>query len=195
MVEVTVVDSNGRVIDKREINRDLFEEYIRREEANGDLTTRWFIRMLFYLFKYTTKSGSETASVVDTDGSARSVVLKGVLGSIVVFNNIQHGDMGFYIGVGNGTASPTRDDYRLASKVADAYASASVDENAGTITLSASFTFGTDQTITEISLEWLVICGTTTAVNARVLCDRTVLSQPVTVPAGATLSVAYRFRL
>jgi hypothetical protein len=187
MVEVTVVDRDGMVIDKREINKDLFEEYLRREETNRDLTTRWFIRILYYLFKYISRGGTENATVVRTDGTSTTLTIKPNISGIYFLNNTFYNDVGFYIGVGTGTATPTRDDFKLASKVAEAYASAVVDENAGVITLSTAFTFATAQTITEVGLEWLV--------GPRVLCDRTVLSPPVTVPAGATLSVAYRFRL
>jgi hypothetical protein len=191
MVEVTVVDMGGRVIDKREINKDLFEEYLRREEASGDLTTRWFIRLLYCLFRYTTKSSTSSTTVVRTDGSSIALIAKAPDSTYYLFNSTYPSDQGFYIGVGTGTAPPTRDDYRLANKIAEAYASAAVDEDAGVITLSAAFTFSTGQTITEVGLEWLVGYNP----SYRMLCDRTVLSSPVTVPAGATLSVAYRFRL
>jgi hypothetical protein len=187
MVEVTVIGRDGRVIDKREINGDLFEEYVRREEANRDLITRWFVRLLFYLFKFTSRGGSETFSFADTSGTVRSMYAKRNTGACDLFNTTFGGDTGFLIAVGSGTATPTRDDFTLASTVAETYASADVDEDAGVITLSVAFTFATGQTITEVGLVW-VTCY-------RMLCDRTVLSSPVTVPAGATLSVAYRFRL
>ena len=194
MIEIIVTDKNGRVIEKREINRDLFEEYLRREEVSGDYSTRWFARMLFYLFKYTTVNGVETATVTDTTGTARSIRMKyNLSGSL--FNNTSYADIGFYISVGTGTTPPTRDDYTLASKIAEGEASASVTEDAGIITLTAGFTWTTDVTISEIGLEWYVNFSVSSPYNCRVLCDRTVLSPPITVPAGTTLTVVYRFRL
>jgi hypothetical protein len=194
MIEIIVTDKSGRVIEKREINRDLFEEYLRREESSKDYTTRWFLRMLFYLFKYTTKSGTEPAPVTDTTGTARNIYMKNNV-SAIIFNTTYYADVGFYISVGTGTTPPTRDDYTLANKIAEGVASVSVTEDAGIITLTAGFTWTTDMTISEIGLEWLVNFSSSMPFNVRVLCDRTVLSPPVTVPAGATLTVVYRFRL
>jgi hypothetical protein len=194
MIEIIVTDKSGRVIERRAINEDLFNEYMRREEANRDYTTRWFLRMLFYLFKYTAKNGSETAPVTDTTGTARSIRMK-YNTSDIIFNNTSLADVGFYIGVGTGTTPPTRDDYKMENKIAEGVAGASVTEDAGIITLTAGFTWTTDVTISEIGLEWYVNFSGSLPYNCRVLCDRTVLSPPITVPAGTTLTVVYRFRL
>jgi hypothetical protein len=194
MIEIIVTDKSGRVIERREINRDLFEEYLRREEASRDYSTRWFVRMLFYLFKYTTKSGTDQAPVTDTTGTARNIRMKYPTGD-VIFNCTYSADVGFYIGVGTGTTPPTRDDYKMENKIAEGVASASVTEDAGIITLTAGFTWATDMTISEIGLEWYVNFSSASPYNCRVLCDRTVLNTPITVPAGATLTVVYRFRL
>jgi hypothetical protein len=195
MIEIIVRDKDGRVIERREINRDLFEEYLKREAESRDYATRWFLRLLFYLFKCTTVKGNESAPVTDTTGTARSIFMKKDVGATGLFNNTYYADVGFYIAVGTGTAPPTRDDFRLASKIAEGVASVSVTEDDGVITLTAGFTWTTGQTISEIGLEWLVNWSTTSPFNVRVLCDRTVLSPPITVPAGATLTVVYRFRL
>jgi hypothetical protein len=194
MIELIVTDKNGRVIERREINRDLFEEYLRREEASGDYSTRWFIRMLYYLFKYTGAKGVDTPTVPDTTGTARTLYIKLNL-SGYYFNNTNYADVGFYIGVGTGTTPPTRDDYKMENKIAESYTSAYVDESGGIITLTAGFTWTTDMTISEIGLEWYVNFSSSAPYNCRVLCDRTVLSPPITVPAGTTLTVVYRFRL
>ena len=195
MIELIVTDKSGRVIERREINRDIFEEYLRREEASRDYSTRWFIRLLYGLFKYTNKDAIEEVGITDTTGTAISIRTKYDTSTAHFFNNTYFGDIGFYIGVGTGTTPPTRDDYKMERKIAEAYASASVNEDAGIITLTAGFTWTVDQTITEVGLEWLVNFSTTSPQNCRVLCDRTVLDTPITVPAGTTLTVVYRFRL
>jgi hypothetical protein len=194
MIELIVTDKNGRVIERRAINKDLFEEYLRREKANGDYSTRWFIRMLYSLLKFTSAGSSESAAVTDINGSAVSINMK-LSTSPVIFNNTYGGSVGFYISVGTGTTPPTRSDYKLGNKIAEAYTAASADESTGIITLTAGFTWGTDQTITEIGLDWSVAYTSISPYNCRVLCDRTVLDTPITVPAGATLTVVYRFRL
>ena len=194
MVEVTVIDRDGRVIDKREINRDLFEEYLRRER--GDYATRWFIRLLGAIFTYTSRSAARTITVVDETGTARTVYTQypAYSSSYNTFNSTLSGDVGAIIAVGTGTAPPTRDDYKLASELARAWASVSVAEDAGIVTLTAGFTWATNQTISEIGLI-LQACIQMSPYVITFLLDRTVLSSPVSVPAGATLTVAYRFRL
>jgi hypothetical protein len=195
MIELIVTDKNGRVIESRAINKDLFEEYLRREEASRDYSTRWFLRMLLQLFKYTSKSGADSAPIIDTTGTSRTVYMKQYVSGNFFFNNTYYNDVGFYISVGTGTTPPTRDDYKLEMKIAEGVASVSVTEDAGIITLTAGFTWTTDQTITEIGLEWLVNFSTSSPYACRVLCDRTVLDPPITVPAGTTLTVVYRFKL
>ena len=68
------------------------------------------------------------------------------------------------------------------------------DETAGIITLSVSFTVTTSITVYEVGLEWE---GTVSSYNVcgRFLVDRTVFPEGITVQAGQTLTIIYRFVL
>jgi hypothetical protein len=196
MVEVIVTDESGRVVERRAINEDLFNEYIKREEANKDYATRWFARLLGALFTYISKDASRSISVVDETGAARTVHTQGTeySDSYTTFNSTYRGEMGAIIAVGTGAVPPTRDDFRLASPLARSWASVHVSEDAGVVTLTAGFTWDTDTVISEIGLILQANIRASPYVITFLL-DRTVLDPPVAVPAGKTLTVVYRFRL
>ena len=188
MVEIC---SNGKCI---EIGRDLFEKALNiRQEMikRGDLRTRWWVRFIGAIFRPVDRYGNATFSHVDTGGTSRTAYVKNNVGANHLIFNTNACNNRFWISVGNGTTSPTIDDYKLVSKLADALASYAFDDVNGIITLSAGFTFTSDTVITEIGLEWecavefYYTCG-------RILVDRTLLSSPFTAPAGTPITVTYK---
>jgi hypothetical protein len=76
--------------------------------------------------------------------------------------------------------------------LAEGLASVSPDEYQGTLTISASFTMNANTIIYEVGLEWegtisaCMVCG-------RVLLDRTAFPNGITVLAGQTITIIYRF--
>jgi hypothetical protein len=196
MVEVVVTDRDGRVVERRAVNEDLFNEYIKREEATRDYSTRWFARLLGALFMYTSSRASRTITVVDEVGTARTVHVHAPAYSsgYNTFNSTYDGAVGAIIAVGTGTVPPTRDDFRLASPFDRVIATVHINEEAGIVTLTAGFTWTTDQTVAEIGLILQANIRASPYVITFLL-DRTVLDPPITVPAGHTLTVVYRFRL
>jgi hypothetical protein len=196
MVEVVVTDRDGRVVERRAVNEDLFNEYTKREEATRDYSTRWFIRLLGALFAHTSGGASRTIAVVDEGGTTRTVHVHASTfrSDANLFNSTFSGAVFTAIAVGTGTAPPTRDDFRLASPLARVIATVHINEDAGIVTLTAGFTWTEDRTIAEIGLILQANIRESPYVITFLL-DRTVLDPPITVPAGHTLTVVYRFRL
>jgi hypothetical protein len=144
------------------------------------------------------------ASFTDTGGTSRSQYLKeplyiiigtsyypadNFLSTLVCSNRL-------WIGYGNSSTPPTRTDYKLGNKLGEGLAGVTVDETNGIITISASFTMTANTVIYEVGLEWeaqvgggaggSIVCG-------RVLLDRTVFPDGITVLANQTITVVYRF--
>ena len=188
MIEIC---SNDKCI---EIGKDLFEETLKiRSEMirRGDLRTRWWVRFIGAIFRPVDRGLTVTFTHVDTSGTSRTAYVKNAASTSTLMFNTYGCNNKFWISIGNGTTSPTIDNYKLESKIADAPASYAFDELNGIITLSAGFTFASDTVITEIGLEWecavelYYTCG-------RILVDRTLLSSPFTVPAGTPVTVTYK---
>jgi len=181
-----------------EIGRDIFEKSlaIRQEMIKrGDLRTKWWIRFIGAIFSSVNVGGSVSFTFTDTGGVSRTQYVKrnagATLGYSEIIFNTMYCNNRFWIAVGNGTASPTIDDYRLGSKIAEALPSYRLDDVNGVIVLSASFTFSNDTTITEVGLEWE--CNAYSVdICARILIDRTLLSSPFTAPANTLITVTYR---
>jgi hypothetical protein len=199
MIELVVTDREGRVIRRVAVNEDLFNKAL--ERSNNDFSTAWFIRILRALFEPLSTSGVSSASYTDTTGTARTQDFKkpmystgtgcpslnDFLSTVSCYNRL-------WVSCGTGTTPPTRTDYKLESEVAEGVASLTVSEDIGVITVAGAFTFTADTVISEIGLKWEgTVSGSSTC--GKVLLDRTVLSTPITVPAGTTLTVVYRFRL
>ena len=192
MVEVLVTDRDGRVVNRVAVNEDLFSEHLRRQRSDStDLFTRWVLRMLFAIFEPVAVLGYNKFTVVDTGGTSRSQQMKLNITASMFFttNNCNNR---LWITYGTGTTPPTRNDYRLASIAGEGLAGVTLDEEDGTITISGSFMFTTSFTVYEVGLEWEG-CVQSNNVCARILMDRTVFPGGVTIPAGGTLSVVYRF--
>jgi hypothetical protein len=194
MVELIVTDGDGRVVGRVAYNEDLFWEYVRRVRANPDRGTRWGVRILEAIFAPAGVSGTTTFTAVDTSGTGRTQNIKTNMGTTASFFNTYACANRLWVSYGTGTASPTPDDYKLVSKIAEGLAGATGDDLQGTVTISASFTMTADTTIYEVGLEWEG-CVASNATCGRFLIDRTVFPNGLTVKAGQTLTVIYRFVL
>ena len=195
MVEVVVRDPDGEIVKRVAVNEDLFWEYVKRVRANPDRGTRWGARILEAIFAPAGATGTTTFTAVDTGGTSRTQNIKVNMGSSYYsfFNTFLCANR-LWVSYGTGTASPTPDDYKLASKIAEGLAGVTGDDLQGTVTISASFTMTADTTIYEIGLEWEG-CVSSYNVCGRFLIDRTVFPDGLLVKAGQTLTVIYRFVL
>jgi hypothetical protein len=171
------------------IGEELFEEYLekKRRLLPNDLGTNWFGRMMAAIFRNSKASIGFT--VVDVTGASRGIVDRVSVG-VALFNSIYSYDCGAYIGVGTGSTSPTKTDYKLANEVSRQPATASFVDGADTFTVSATFSLPSDTDIWEVGLFWKE------GYNGWVwLLDRTVLPSPVRFPANTAMSVAYVFAI
>lgn len=196
-VVLEVRNPDGTLAKRVAVNEDLLKEYLeRRREGGGaeDLTTLWFFRLWAALLTPVDAAINASFSFTDEGGTSRTQGAKGNMISGNFFLNTYSCANKMVIAVGTGAVSPTRTDYRLANKIAEAFATISVDETALTTTLSASFTFSADTVIYEVGLLWAgCVAGYNTC--GRFLVDRTVFPNGISVTAGQTLSVAYVFTL
>jgi len=173
------------------VGGELFEEYLRKKKElyPNDLGTNWFGRMMAAFLKNTQQLAADSFTVTDETGTARTPIAKvGVSSNIT--NSTYRYDAGCYIGVGTGTAAPTRSDYKLASEVARNPASATYTDGSNVVSVSATFALASDTVIWEVGLYWR------DGYNGWIwLLDRTVLSSAVTFPANTPMTVAYNFAI
>jgi len=193
MVEVIVTDIDGRVVSRVAVNEDLFNYVLERaRERPLDLTTVWFLRIVRGLFGATPGGGNWSETFTDTGGTSRTQYIKSNVGGNSIFFNTYGCNNRLWIGYGSSSASPTRTDYKLGSKLGEGVAGVTADETQATVTISASFTMGADTTIYEVGLEWeATVAGYDTC--GRVLLDRTVFPDGILVKAGQTITIVYRF--
>jgi len=195
MVELIVTDRDGRVVKRVAVNEDLFWEYVERIRANPDRGTRWGVRILEAIFAPAGVTGTTTFTAIDTDGTSRSQNIKvNMGGSYYSFFNTYMCPNRLWIGYGTNATPPSPSDYKLGNKVAEGLAGVTGDDLQGTVTISASFTMTADTTIYEIGMEWEG-CVSSVNICGRFLIDRTVFPDGLTVKAGQTLTVIYRFVL
>jgi len=199
MIELVVTDREGRVIRRVAVNEDLFNKAL--ERSNNDFSTAWFIRILRAVFEPLSTSGVSSASFTDTTGTARTQDFKKPMYPasssspiLIDFFNTAYCYNRLWVSCGTGTTPPTRTDYKLENEVAEGVASLTASEDIGIITVAGAFTFTADTVISEIGLKWEGVVNSS-SICGKVLLDRTVLDTPITVPAGTTLTVVYRFRL
>ena len=172
------------------VGEELFEEYLekKRRLLPNDLGTNWFGRMMATLFR--NSKAAINFTVVDVTGASRTIAERVSTVTGTIFNTTYNYDCGAYIGVGTGTTSPTKTDYKLVSEVARQPATAAFTDGADTFTVSATFSLASDADIYEVGLFWKE------GNNGYVwLLDRTVLSSPVRFPANTAMSVAYVFAI
>ena len=193
-VEVVVKDKDGSVVYRTGYNLDLYEEYLKRN--TNDLPTLWTVRFFTALLTPVTRGHYSSFSFTDTGGTARIQDVKRNTGSDTTsdlhFFNTYVCSNRLWISYGSSSAPPSRTDYKLGSKLGEGVTTITVDETAGIITLSVSFTITTDITVYEVGLEWEG-CVSSFNVCGKFLVDRTVFPEGIPVRAGQTLTVIYRF--
>jgi len=179
------------------VGGELFNEYLRkmRELSPNDLGTDWFGRMMATLFNYSSGT-SDSFSFVDVTGTSRTKNIKQAMYAYYSTTPLEnllnvHGtDVGAFIGIGTGTAPPSKQDYKLGNEVARQPAQARYADGASCFTVSSAFTLSTDTNITEVGLYYK-----TGYTSYYVLLDHTVLSSPVTFPANTAMAVTYYFSI
>jgi hypothetical protein len=193
MVELIVTDADGRILNRVAVNEELFKEVLERvSERPHDLATVWWLRILKAIFDTTTVGGAVGVTYTDTSGAARTQYIKANIGSYSLLFNTSACNNRLWIGYGDSSTAPTRSDYKLGNKLGEGVAGVTVDETQGTLTISTSFSMATDTVVYEVGLEWEgTIEGS--GICKRVLLDRTVIPNGITMAAGQTLTVIYRF--
>lgn len=119
---------------------------------------------------------------------------------INVFNNpytTSSGDSAYnkiFCRLGTGTTAATEDDYWLESQDDNLTCSSAVASETDSNTKVYTFTFNnptdSDITITEIALG-IKLDTNVLSENASIMLDRTVLTTPITIPAGETKAITY----
>jgi len=173
------------------VGEELFEEYLRKKQelCPYDLGTDWFGRMMAALFKNDGARAATSFTFVDVSGISLSRYAK-FYSTGGLINETGNTDCGSYIGIGTGTTSPTKRDYKLANEVARAAAGATYADGGTSFSVSATFSLSTDTQITEVGLYWKEGAG-----GFMWLLDRTLLSPPVTFPANTPMVVNYVFAI
>jgi hypothetical protein len=173
------------------VGEELFEEYLRKRQelCPYDLGTDWFGRMMAALFKNDGRGAATSFSFVDVTGASRSKLAKSS-SNVGLFNETYTYDCGSYIGIGTGTTSPTKQDYKLANEIVRTAAGATYADGSTSFSVSATFSLTSDTQITEVGLYWKE--GVTGYIW---LLDRTLLSPPVTFPANTPMVVNYVFAI
>jgi len=185
-IELKAYDSNGNLL---------------WTDMHRDPLTLNFARWLELYFL----PGSGTVSVTDMSGAARSLCTGG--GSPCNFYYFPYSTYGstacggahlyVYIQVGSGTNAPSINDYALQTVVATAQASnptISTSGNKANISISASFTFSSQTTISEIGT-YTPLCTYSSQNKQNYLLARDVLPTAKTVPAGGQLTVTWILRI
>ena len=177
------------------VGEELFEEYLRKKQelCPYDLGTAWFGRMMVAFFKNDAVGAKSSFNVADTSNTTRTIYAKypysGVTG-VGFLGNTSVADCGAYIGIGTGTTTPTKQDYKLANEVTRVPANASYTDGGSAVSVSATFTLSSDTSITEVGLYYKE------GYNGWIwLLDRTLLSPPVTFPANTPMVVVYNFAI
>ena len=154
MVEVIVRDRDGGVVNRVAVNEDLFNYVLEKSKENNlDLATVWFLRIMRGIFGPAPLDGNWAETFTDTGGTSRTQNIKGVAGTSTIFFNTDICANMLWIGYGSNSASPTRSDYKLGSKIGEGVAGVTADETQGTLTISASFTMSADTVVYEVGLE------------------------------------------
>jgi len=138
--------------------------------------------------------GSGSVSVTDMSGAARSLFTGSTSYYPPYYGSGSHNYV--YIQVGSGTNAPSINDYALRTVVATAQASSptiSTSGNKVNVSISASFTFSSQTTISEIGIYTPLDTSSNSVCNF--LLARDVLSTAKTVPAGGQLTVTWILKI
>lgn len=100
-----------------------------------------------------------------------------------------------YLKVGTGTATPTENDYELQTVNTDVSCDTVIVGNSANYTKTYTATFSnptnSDITVTEIGLYANIMYNCRGESYMDVLLDRTVLTTPITIPAGESKTITY----
>lgn len=159
----------------------------------GDLWLKNFLFIIYGVFN--PREGSDPSFTTDT-GETQTIDVKDY-STPSIFDHLGDSNNFVKIAIGTGTTTPYVDDYKLESEVARATVSEpqyNIIGNAMNITFSATFTL---DTATDISESGVVIgCNRDTTVDVDwwmfVIRDT---FDPVSVPAGGTITITYIIRL
>jgi hypothetical protein len=191
MVIVEVRDQDGKVVRKVTANEEAFKVATKlARESENDLLTLWIYRILRGLLTPAIAGQSISETFTDTTGTSRTQFIKANYSSVSGFTNTYVCANRLWISYGSSSVSPTRTDYKLGNKLGDAPATMVYDESARTLTFTAGWTLTSDTTIYEVGLEWEA-CVYSYNTCGRVLVDRTVFPNGITVLAGQTLTITY----
>jgi len=211
LIECEVRDKNGKILS------------VHRQKSKSLLKN--FARMLRTMLvpSIPTTTGQSTVSLTDTGGTSRTFTgayLAYTGSSAAVYVGLYplcagapSGNDAYGIQVGTGTGAVTRDDYQLGGKIANGsgsgqlvYGAMTVEDTDGTppdtvFRLIRTFTNNTSSSITVYEIG-LVIANSIIPVTSSIspttyyfLIARDVLSTPQSIPAGATLTVRYIFKV
>ena len=133
-----------------------------------------------YSISFTTVTGSGYTQTVLYGGRSTEALATGC------------GDHFTYIGLGSGSTPASESDYKLESEITTIKADVVVNEPTYEIRASVSYTPTTDVTICEVGL-YISACDSG-GVLRRILVDRTVLPECITVTGGTTISVLYKVK-
>jgi len=189
VVEIVIYDKDGR-----EINRVVSHRYkIEKGDADAsDLSTTNFIRFIASMFTNVTVGTNYDMSIKTIGGTTVASRFKGNSSTYNTFNNTAYCNQYVYISVGTGSDPPSRDDYALKAKLAEALTTITMNEQIGEVILTSTFVFGNDTTIYEVGLEIIWSAPTASSCN-RFLLDRTVFTEGIQVPANTAVAISYRF--
>jgi hypothetical protein len=194
MLCIELIDRDGKVIEERCIDKDMFEKYVSSRE--DDSTANW-ITLVGAIFQAVASGESLSLSLVDVNGNSVSAYFKYPWTSPPSIFSTGYGDLKAYISLGTDSTPPTISDYKLRAKIVEKEVeSISIDTTNRIVSLASTFIFASATTIYEVGLELdivAVVGGTYT--KTRILLDRTVVSGGITVQASQGLRVVYRFSL
>jgi len=175
------------------VAEDLFWKYLkeREERYRYDLGTDWFGRMMATLFNYVPSGYTDNFSFVDPSGTSRTKNVKTSPGNYTdMLVSTYNTDVGAFIGVGTGTNTPSKQDYKLTNEVTRQSAQGRYIDGSSYFSVFATFTLSTDTNITEVGLYYK-----TGYPSYYILLDHTLLSSPVLFPANTPMVVMYNFSI
>jgi hypothetical protein len=209
LIECEVKDKNGRILS------------VHRQQAKSLLKN--FAKMLRTMaVAPITFNSSQTTSLTDTSGTSRtycgacitpppSATTSYALGTSPLSVNAGAGVDSYGIQVGTGASAVTRDDYQLGGKIVHgnasgqlSYGAMTVEDTDGTppdttFRVIRTFTNNTSSPITVYEIGLVIAnaynIGGTTIYTYYFLIARDVLTAPQSIPAGATLTVRYIFKV
>ena len=189
LYEVEVRNKQGKLLTKRKgVSKSLLANFMRWFKAKISVTTE---------------------SVVDTDGTSRTIIYGGTISNHGVAGRINAEDDNddYGIMVGSGTVAVSPEDYQLASKIAHGIGTGQLDygtqtfetvvvsNNTSSFRVSRTFTNLSGASISVQELGIAMKTYTTDQTTISILILRDVLASPVSVPDGATLTVRYTFQV